>query len=104
MMVAALAMNAAHSTEPSVYNNYMSAVANPGKGKTVVYTYAQGVAALKAGKQIEFFGAEGQLDFNRWHNSFGNEEAVATNGGTTPVNLGVVTAQQIEAVPVVGVA
>jgi branched-chain amino acid transport system substrate-binding protein len=104
MMVAALAMNAAHSTDPTVYNNYMPEVANPGPGKTIVYTYAQGVAALKAGKKIQYYGATGLIDFNQWHNSFGNQEAVASNGGPQPTSLGTITAKAIEAVPVVGVA
>jgi ABC-type branched-subunit amino acid transport system substrate-binding protein len=104
MMIAALAMNAAHSVDPKVWNSYMPVVANPGKGKTIVYTYAQGVAALKAGKKIQFVGAEGLINFNKWHNSFGNQEAVASNGGSQPTALGTVTAQQVEAVPVVGVA
>ena len=103
IMVAALAMTAAHSTKPSVYNRYMAAVTNPGKGKTVVYTYAQGVAALRAGKKIQYHGASGLVDFNKWHNSFGDEEAVGSNGGSQPVKFGTITAQQIEAVPVVGV-
>jgi hypothetical protein len=82
----------------------MPEVANPGPGKTIVYTYAQGVAALKAGKKIQYYGATGLIDLNQWHNSFGDQEAVATNGGTQPTPLGTITAKQIEAVPVVGVA
>jgi ABC-type branched-subunit amino acid transport system substrate-binding protein len=103
MMVVALAMNAAHSTDPAVFNKYISQVANPGPGKTVVYTYAQGVAALKAGKQIQYFGATGQIDFDQYHNSYGSEEAVHGNGAAQPTPLGTITAQQIQAVPVVGV-
>ncbi len=103
IMVAALAMTMAHSTNPTVYNKYMADVANPGKGKTVVYTYAQGVAALKAGKKIQYFGASGLINFNKWHNSFGDEEAVGSNGGSQPLKFGIITAQQIQAVPVVGV-
>jgi len=104
VMVVALAMNAAHSTDPAVFNKFIPQVANPGPGKTVVYTYAQGVAALKAGKQIQYIGATGLIDFNQYHNSFGDQEAVASNGSAQPKELGAVTAKQIEAVPVKGVA
>lgn len=104
VMVMALAMNAAHSTDPAVFNKFIPQVANPGPGKTVVYTYPQGVAALKAGKQIQYFGATGLIDFNAYHNSFGDQEAVASNGSSQPISLGTVTARQIEAVPVKGVA
>ncbi len=103
MMVVALAMNAAHSTDPKVFNKYIMQVANPGPGKVKVYTYAQGVRELKAGKKIQYYGASGLVDFNKFHNSFGNEEAVAAGNGSQPVKLGTITAKQIEAVPVVGV-
>lgn len=104
VVTVALAMEAAKSTNPAVFNSYISKVANPGAGKTVVYTYAQGVAALKAGKQIQYFGATGTINFNKYHNSFGNQEAVGSTAALAPVPLGVVSAKSIEAVPVVGVA
>ncbi|HET9091016.1 MAG TPA: ABC transporter substrate-binding protein [Acidimicrobiales bacterium] len=103
MMCVALAMDAAHSTDPQVFNKYIMQVANPGPGKVKVYTYAQGVQALKQGKKIQYYGATGLIDFNQYHNSFGNEEAVGSSGGPQPVELGIITAKQIEAVPVVGV-
>lgn len=103
MVAVALAMNAAHSTKPTVFNKYIPEVTNPGPGKVVVYTYAQGVKELKAGKQIQYYGASGLIDFNQYHNSFGNQEAVGSNGSSQPVKLGTVTAKQIEAVPVTGV-
>jgi branched-chain amino acid transport system substrate-binding protein len=104
VMVVALAMNAAHSVNPTVFNRFIPQVANPGAGKTIVYTYAQGVAALKAGKQIQYFGATGLINFNQWHNSYGDQEAVASNGGAQPIELGAVTAKEIQAVTVRGVA
>ena len=104
LMVVALAMNAAKSVDPKVFNNYIAQVANPGPGKTQVYTYQQGVAALKAGKQIQFVGAEGALDFNQYHNSFGDQQAVSADSSAQPIVLGTITAQQVQAVPVVGVA
>jgi ABC-type branched-subunit amino acid transport system substrate-binding protein len=71
-----LAMDAAHSTSPSVLNSYILKVTAPGAGKTQVATYAQGVAALKAGKSIQYVGADGPTVFNRWHNSTGEFEIV----------------------------
>ncbi|HUZ22135.1 MAG TPA: ABC transporter substrate-binding protein [Streptosporangiaceae bacterium] len=104
VLVVALAMDAAHSTDPAVFNKFIPQVANPGPGKTVVYTYPQGVAALKAGKKIQYYGATGLIDFNAYHNSFGNQEAVASNGSSQPIALGEVSAHQIQAVVVSGVA
>lgn len=71
VIIMCLAMNAAHSTSPAVYNKDILSVTAPGKGKTVVYTYSAGVKALKAGKKIQYIGASGPTVFNKYHNSFG---------------------------------
>ena len=102
MVSVALAMVATHSNKPTVFNQAIPSVTNPGKGKTVVYTFAQGKAALLAGKHIQYIGATGLIDFDKWHNSFGNQEAVKSTSNLKPISKGVVTAKQIEAVPVKG--
>jgi hypothetical protein len=61
----ALAMEAAKSVDPSVYTSYISKVTTPGSGATVVSTYAQGIAALKAGQTIDYVGAAGAMVFNQ---------------------------------------
>jgi branched-chain amino acid transport system substrate-binding protein len=63
----ALAMDAAKSTEPSVFVKYIRKVSTAGGGSTLVRTYAQGVAALKAGKTIKFVGASGAMPFNTYN-------------------------------------
>jgi len=75
-VIFSLAMDSAHSTSPSVLNSHILKVTAPGTGKTIVTTYAQGVAALKAGKSIQYVGADGPTVFNRWHNSTGEFEVV----------------------------
>ncbi|MGH9299130.1 MAG: ABC transporter substrate-binding protein [Acidimicrobiales bacterium] len=75
-IIMALAMTAAKSVDPAVYNNYISRVAAPGPGKTIVSSYGQGIAALKAGKSIQYVGADGPTIFNKWHNSTGAFEIV----------------------------
>ena len=40
-------------------------------GATVVNTFAQGVAALKAGKQIRYEGPGGPTSFDAYHDSAG---------------------------------
>ena len=92
--VMALAATAAKSTSPAVFNRYIMKVTEPGAGKVVVYTYAEGVAALKAGKQIQYVGAGGPIVFNAWHNSTGAFEAQKASGAI----LGEVTAGQIAAI------
>lgn len=64
----ALAMAAAHSTSGSVYDKFIPKIT---EGKVVVHSYAQGKAALAKGESIDFVGLEGQISFNRYHNSAG---------------------------------
>jgi hypothetical protein len=61
----ALAMVAAKSVDPSAYTTFISKVTTPGNGAIQVFTYAQGVAALKAGKTIDYVGAAGAMVFNQ---------------------------------------
>jgi branched-chain amino acid transport system substrate-binding protein len=74
-IIMALAMDAAHSTSPSVYNSFITKVTAPAAGATVVSTYQAGKAALAQGKRIRYVGAVGPLDFNQWHNA-GNQFAI----------------------------
>ena len=69
VIMTALAMVATNSKDPTVYNPKIKEIANGVSGATVVNTYAQGVAALKAGKSIRFVGAGGENNFNQWNNS-----------------------------------
>jgi branched-chain amino acid transport system substrate-binding protein len=71
LIISALAMTEAHSTNPVVFNKDILSVTAPGPGKTVVYSYSAGVAALKAGKKIQYIGAGGPTIFNRWHDAAG---------------------------------
>jgi branched-chain amino acid transport system substrate-binding protein len=92
--VMALAMIAAKSASPAVFNRYVVKVTEPGAGKKVVNTFAAGKAALKAGNQIQYVGAGGPVVFNHWHNSTGAFEAAKyTKGNLTLV--GSVSAAQI---------
>ncbi len=62
----ALAITAAGTTEGSAVNEQIPRVLNsPGKE---VYTYAEGVAALNAGEDINFQGSSGSLDVNQYGN------------------------------------
>lgn len=70
--VMALAMLAAKSTSPTVYNQWIVRVTAPRSGATVVHTFAQGKAALAAGKQIQYVGPTGPEPFNSHHNSTGS--------------------------------
>lgn len=68
VVIGALAMEKAKSTSGPVYNNAILAVTRARPGVVKVHTYAQGVAALKARKAIDYVGVEGQLLFDSHHN------------------------------------
>ena len=53
-----------------------------------MHSFAAGVAALHAGKTIDYVGAAGPIAFNQWHNSTGGFEIAAyqTNGNLNLVD------------------
>ena len=63
------------STNPSVWNAIIPSLTT--SGAVLVHTYAEGLAALKAGKKIDYVGATGIIAFNQWHNSGGGFEIAA---------------------------
>jgi hypothetical protein len=95
-IILALAMDAAHSDAPGVYNKYISQVTAPSSGATVVHSYAAGKAALASGKHIQYVGAVGPIHFDQWHNA-GNAFAIEryVNGNWKVSSL--ITADEIKA-------
>jgi branched-chain amino acid transport system substrate-binding protein len=95
VVVMALAATVAKTTSPAVWNAFIPAVTTPSTKATVVHTYAAGLAALRDHKKIEYVGASGVIDFNKWHNSGGGFQvgAYQTNGNLNPVSL--ITAAQL---------
>jgi len=88
--ITGLAMNQAHSTAPSVYNRYVVKVTAATPGATVVHTYAQGLAAIKAHKTIQYVGASGPLVFDRYHSagrSFSFDRYDAPTKSMVPVTV-----------------
>ncbi len=82
----ALAATEAKSTSPAVWNADIPAVTTASPGAVVVHSYAEGIAALKAGKTIDYVGAGGVIAFDQYHNSTGGFELAAydSNGNTRP--------------------
>lgn len=96
VVIMALAMDAAHSTTPSVYDRYITKVTAPSAGATVIHTYAAGKVALAQGKTIQYTGATGPVVFNQWHNA-GNAFAIERyNKGNWNVSS-VISAAEIKA-------
>ncbi|MFZ0128025.1 MAG: ABC transporter substrate-binding protein [Candidatus Dormiibacterota bacterium] len=95
--IMALAMVAANST--TNYNNFINAVVNPGAGKVVVSSYADGVTALKAGHQIQYVGTVGPITFNKYHDSAGTFAIATYDVAGNRLVTGMITSSQIAALP-----
>ncbi|MBV9381791.1 MAG: amino acid ABC transporter substrate-binding protein [Streptosporangiaceae bacterium] len=93
--LAALAMTEAKSTSPAVYAPYIEKIGDGTPGAEVVYSFAQGVAALKQGKAIRYEGPGGPTSFDSYHDSTGIFQidtyspsgAVQVSGNITPAQL-----------------
>ena len=95
--LAALAMIMSKSTSPSVYGPDIVKIGNGVAGATVVYSFAQGAAALKAGKTIRYEGPGGPTNFDSYHDSTGifQVDTYSDNGNVNVV--GNLTAAQLRA-------
>jgi branched-chain amino acid transport system substrate-binding protein len=69
--LAALAMIAAKSTDTATWKPWITKIGNGAPGAVVVHSFAQGAAALKAGKQIRYIGPGGPTSFDAYHDSPG---------------------------------
>ena len=96
VVIMALAMIAAHTTTPSVYNSYITKVTSPSPNAVVVHTFAAGKRALLAGKQIQYIGASGPSVFNRYHNSGGGFEMIRLTPSGKTVLVGPITAAEVQ--------
>jgi branched-chain amino acid transport system substrate-binding protein len=94
-IIMALAMLKAHSIVPSVYNSAIMDITQPGPGKVLVYSFAQGKAALAKGESIRYIGAGGQVAFNQWHNNSQPFSAVGYTSSGGPRTAGIVSASQV---------
>lgn len=90
----ALAITKAHSTNGPAFAKDIRVVTGP-PGK-VVYNYGAGVAAIKAGKKINYNGASGSMDYNKYHNVFGPFEVVKSNGSGTEKVVKVISAKAVQ--------
>lgn len=94
VVISALAMTEAKSTDPKVWVTHVTSVASP-PGQ-VCSDYATCVNLLKAGQEINYEGAGGSEDFNAHHNVFGDFSMVSFQPDlATTKQVGQVTADQV---------
>jgi ABC-type branched-subunit amino acid transport system substrate-binding protein len=65
----ALAMDAAKTTKGG-YVSSIPKVTTAGTNSVVVHTYAQGLAAIKKHRMIDYIGAAGPLEFDKYHTAY----------------------------------
>jgi len=96
--LAALAMVEAKSTSPTVYSPYIEKIGDGTAGAVTVYSFAQGIAALKQGKAIRYEGPGGPTSFDSFHDSTGifQIDTYSTSGAVQVT--GNITAAQLRAV------
>jgi ABC-type branched-subunit amino acid transport system substrate-binding protein len=95
VIIAALAMDESHSTSGATFNAAIQKVT--AQGGTPVYSYAQGLAALKAGKKITYIGASGPFYYNANHNVYGPFVCVRPTASGSYQNLTTFSALQLKA-------
>ena len=98
MNLAALAMIAAGSADVAKWKPFLTSIGDGVPGAVTVSSFAEGVAALKAGKQIRYVGPGGPTSFDSFHDSPGIFQ-VDTYTAAGVVNVsGNITAAQLRAV------
>ncbi len=85
VVIAALAMDAAKSTTPSVWVHYIEKVSNP--PGIECFTYPSCLALLEHGKKINYQGASGNENFNQYHNVFTSFEVQQFSASGTLRNV-----------------
>jgi branched-chain amino acid transport system substrate-binding protein len=96
IIMTALAMVAANSADPKVYNPKIIDIANGVAGATVVSTFKEGIDALKAGKSIRYVGAAGENNFNQYNNSQQGYNLVTMDKDGNEVVLGTLSEAQTQ--------
>jgi ABC-type branched-subunit amino acid transport system substrate-binding protein len=96
--LAALAMVAAHSTDTAKWQPWIATIGNGVPGAVTVSSFAQGVAELKAGKQIRYVGPGGPTSFDAYHDSPGIFQIDTYSPTGTVQVTGNITAAQLRAV------
>ncbi len=95
--LAALAMIEAKSTDATVYRPFVEKIGNGVPGATVVTSFADGVAALKAGKTIRYVGPGGPTNFDSFHDSTGLFEVDSYDATGQVKVVGQLTPQELRA-------
>jgi ABC-type branched-subunit amino acid transport system substrate-binding protein len=84
VIMAALAMTEAQTLDGKVWVDHILKVSNP--PGTKCYYYSQCVTLLKAGTKINYEGASGPQDFDKYHNTYGDWDIVQYTADASATN------------------
>jgi branched-chain amino acid transport system substrate-binding protein len=96
VVISALAMTMAKSTDPKVWVKDVMAVSDP--PGTMCYTYASCRALVQKGKKVNYQGASGNDDFNKFHNVFSGFQMVGFDSKLNNTTRGIVSPAQLASV------
>ncbi|MGH7763491.1 MAG: ABC transporter substrate-binding protein [Candidatus Dormibacteraceae bacterium] len=102
IIMSALAMLEANSSDPTVYNAKIKDIANGVAGATVVNNYKDGVAAIKAGHAVHFEGAGGATQFDQYNNSVSGYIWVNYDSQGNEVKIGQMSPEQTQTIATAG--
>ena len=91
----ALADDYAKTLDGTTVAHAMTKVTNP--PGTQCYTYSSCLSLIKAGKKINYQGASGDLDYNKYNNTFGPYGAFQASASGTEQQVYVMSATQLAA-------
>jgi len=95
--LAALAMVEAKSTDPKTYRPFVDKIGNGTPGAVEVHSFAEGAAAIKAGKAVHYTGPGGPTKFDSYHNSTGLFEIDGYDATGNVTVVGKLTPEEIRA-------
>jgi ABC-type branched-subunit amino acid transport system substrate-binding protein len=93
--ILALAMDEAKSTSGPAIQKAIKIISDP--PGIACSTYATCYSLLKAGKKINYEGASGTMDFNKYNNTYGPFDVIASNAsGNGSTTVATISSQQLQ--------
>jgi branched-chain amino acid transport system substrate-binding protein len=93
--IVALAIVAARTTDPAVFNPFVRTITAGGSGTVEVHSYVEGLTALRTGHMIQYVGPSGPLAFDKWQNAPGGFSVAAYDPSRQTTLIGSVTAGDV---------
>ena len=93
--IVALAIVAAGTTDPAVFNPFVRTITAGGSGTVEVHAYVEGLTALRTGHMIQYVGPSGPLAFDKWQNAPGGFSVAGYDPSRQTTLIGSITAGDV---------